>query len=49
MEDVTTADAQALVTVREIIDGVEQVTFEDGSTMDMLFSIGHIRSDNFKN
>jgi hypothetical protein len=39
-EDVTTANEQAVITAREIIDGVEVVTFEDGTEMDLPFSIG---------
>jgi hypothetical protein len=38
-DDVTTANAEAVIVASEIIDGVERVTFEDGSEMDVPFSI----------
>jgi hypothetical protein len=38
-EDVEVANEQAIEAAREVIDGVERVTFDDGSVMDTPFSI----------
>jgi hypothetical protein len=44
-EDTTTAEQEAVVVASEIIDGVERVTFEDGSEMDVPFSISKGEND----
>ena len=47
VDEVARANSQALITATEIIDGVERLTFADGGTMDMPFSLGRAAGGSF--